>query len=91
MRNCTEMDSIDFDDMHTNGSESGEQGRLLNPQCQKAITSANYQIMCANAQRQAKAVMINHFAKKFFLLALSNCFWVFPKDNIFTQEQLQLT
>lgn len=85
------MDSIDFDDMYTNGSESGEQGRLLNPQCQKAIKSANYQIICANAQRQAKAVMINHFANKFFCLSLSNCSCVFPKYNIFTQEQLQLT
>lgn len=70
MRNSTEMPSIDFGDTHTNGSESEERGRLLNPQYQKAIKSANYQIMCANAQRQAKAAMINHFAKKFFPLSL---------------------
>jgi len=84
------MDSIDLGDMHTNGSESGKQGRLLNTQCQKAIKSANYQMICANAQRQATAIMINHFAKKFLYLSLSNCSWVFPKDNIFTREQLQL-
>lgn len=90
MRNNTEMAWIDFGDRHTNVSESGEQGRLLNPQYQKAIKSANYQIMCANAQRQAKAAKINHFAKKFFPLSLSSCFWVYPEYNIFTQEQLQL-
>lgn len=70
MRNSSELNSIDLGNRHTNGSGSGEQGRLLNPQCQKAIKSTNYQIMRSNAQRQAQAVMINHFAKKFFSLSL---------------------
>lgn len=42
MSNSTEMDSIDLSDMDTNGSQSGRQGRLLNPQCQKAFKSAYY-------------------------------------------------